>query len=709
MLSFTPEQQTIVLAIKKYNVLVDAIAGSAKSSTCLLMAKEYQNKNILLLTYSQKLKEETRKRIILNGLENIESHSFHSFASKYYKPCPTDIPLLEILEKGTRPRIPFSFSIICVDEVQDMTESLYKFVYKLYYDNQKTARLCILGDRNQCIYKFKEADERYIILAEEVFNYNTFIWRKCTLSTSFRINKETAEAVNNTMIHHTRLNAIKTGAKPEYHACNLFCRDKDESVPYIKIKQLLKTNRPEEIFVLAHSVKQSHSKNDNKKPVAILANILSHDNIPVYVPSSDDEKINIKVLTGKVPFLSFHQSKGLETKHVIIIGFDNFYTDNILKLTTKTCPNELYVAVTRHTETLTVFQNEAGSPPSFMNQSLIPKYWDVYNFTKSTGEKPKDYSKTSYYVTELLDYTRQEVMLECIKLLKINKILPPREHIDIETIVKQKWGYEDVSGLLGVVIPAYFEQLLKNETTIHNYIKQMATGDVLDTELTIKDIKSLDLNKITKLSPKTIQDLIKIGIKWYCISTGFIIKNNQIVNLDLINSDQMTKCLEYLGLLKIPISARFEEKVVRELDEKKIIGRIDCITGTTIYEFKCTKEFKSEHILQTALYLWLSGNTKKAQLFNILSGELLEISGTDTDLRNIVIQLVNAKFKKNFIYSDDHFLRKIFSYKKYIDSKEGVDEDSDSILLEEEIVEEEPQQEYVSLLGDDFGRLDSIY
>lgn len=714
-LDFTPsaEQETIVHAIKKNNVLVDAIAGSAKSSTCLLIAKKYPHKNILLLTYSQKLKEETRKRIVLNGIENMESHSFHSFANKYYKPCPNDIPMYEIIDTGQKPKKEFAFSIICVDEVQDMTELLYKFVYKLYYDNKKTAKLCILGDRNQCIYKFNQADERYIILAEQVFGFNDLNWRNCTLSTSFRINKETTEAVNNTMLNQDRLHAVKSGAKPRYYCANLFCRDKNENEIFLRIKELLRlrpqqTKVYEDIFVLAYSVKQaSHSTNDNKRPVSILANMLVLDNIPVYVPTTDDQKIDIKILQGKIPFLTFHQAKGLEAKHVIIVGFDNFYTDKILRCGNE-CPNELYVAVTRHTETLSVFQNATSSPPNFMNTSLISTYWDVYNFRQGPKVVTTDNTRNTHFITELLEYTRQDVMTKCVKMLTIKKLRPAKEYIGIETVVEQRWGYEDISGLLGVVIPAYFEQLLKSKTTIHEYIKEISKGESLEAELSGEDIKSLRLEKVLDLQPTKIKDIIKIAIKWYCISTGFIVKNNQIVNLGFINSEQMAKCLENLGLLKISKQAKFEVRAVREIGEKKLIGRIDCLDGENLYEFKCVGELRNEHILQTALYMWLFHNEKKGFLFNILSSELIEISCPDTVLRDMVVLLLDAKFKRNWITTDDQFLNEIYKFKKYVDKCEI--EPVETVVKQVENEEEENEECVESnILGDDFGRPSSIY
>lgn len=667
------EQSFAISSLKNGNVILDSIAGSGKSTTCIHIAKTYTNKNILVLTYSQKLKEEMRTRVTSLGVENLSVHSFHSFANQYYTPCPTDEGLVHLINNSLQPKTNFGFSIIIIDEVQDMKDLLYKLVYKIYYDNRKTAKLCIIGDRNQCIFQFNSADERYLLLADQVFNFNTKPWTKCALSTSWRFSIETADAINWTMMGYKRLTAAKLiGYKPKYYCCNLFCKDQDENEPFQIIKDLLaKGANFDDIFVLSYSVKQSRLlKEKCERPINILANMLVHDNIPVFVPSSDDQIVNKQVILGKIAFLSFHQCKGLETKHVLIIGFDNFYLDKILKWEVSTCPNELYVATTRHKENLFVFQNARSGAPNFMNQDLLTTYWEVHNFRRGPVIKHKETQKTQIWVTELLDYVKQEVVEKCMKLLKITKEKRAVEYIKIDTVVKQKWGYEDVSGLLGVAIPAYFEQMLKSKTTIHEYIKNIVGGDTIE-DFTAKDVGALNLDTVVSLQPKKIKDIVKIAIKWYCISTGFLVKNNQIVNLNLVSKEQMAMALGYLNELKISRKSQFEKRETRKYEVKTLIGRVDCIDGDTIYEFKCCPDsFKHEHVLQVALYVWIFNNKKKGLLFNILSGELWRVEGTDENLFECVKLLMEAKFNKKYIQTDDQFLEYTYLLKKYVDDCE---------------------------------------
>ena len=52
-----------------------------------------------------------------------------------------------------------------------MTDIYFKLICKIYIDNQIYAKLCILGDKNQSIYDFKDADERFLIYSDKLFNF----------------------------------------------------------------------------------------------------------------------------------------------------------------------------------------------------------------------------------------------------------------------------------------------------------------------------------------------------------------------------------------------------------------------------------------------------------------------------------------------------------------------------------------------------------
>ena len=98
---YTPsqEQQYIIDSIAKgHNIVVDAVAGSGKTTTILNMAKTFYDRKILQVTYNSQLKSEVREMVKKHDIFNLEVHSYHSLCVKYYDPvCYTDQRMLHVL------------------------------------------------------------------------------------------------------------------------------------------------------------------------------------------------------------------------------------------------------------------------------------------------------------------------------------------------------------------------------------------------------------------------------------------------------------------------------------------------------------------------------------------------------------------------------------------------------------------------------------
>jgi len=128
------------------------------------VAKAAPQKRILLLTYNARLKLETRERVKRCGLERtLEVHSYHSMGVKYYDTsCFQTEGISRVLRQRTPPRTPLPhFDLVIIDEAQDQTKTLYDFVQKLLSDLPGPyPQLMVVGDENQCIYSFMDADAR---------------------------------------------------------------------------------------------------------------------------------------------------------------------------------------------------------------------------------------------------------------------------------------------------------------------------------------------------------------------------------------------------------------------------------------------------------------------------------------------------------------------------------------------------------------------
>ena len=82
MFEKTYEQKRILKSLKNYNVIIDSVAGSGKTTTNLFIAKDNPTKKILLLTYNASLKFETRNKVgelEINNLEVSEEDSGDDF------------------------------------------------------------------------------------------------------------------------------------------------------------------------------------------------------------------------------------------------------------------------------------------------------------------------------------------------------------------------------------------------------------------------------------------------------------------------------------------------------------------------------------------------------------------------------------------------------------------------------------------------------
>ena len=85
MNSPSEEQKIIIDYVKnKNNVIVDACAGSGKSTTILSMAKQLNRRKFLQLTYNSLLRHEVKDKIKELKLKNITVHTYHSLAVRYY-------------------------------------------------------------------------------------------------------------------------------------------------------------------------------------------------------------------------------------------------------------------------------------------------------------------------------------------------------------------------------------------------------------------------------------------------------------------------------------------------------------------------------------------------------------------------------------------------------------------------------------------------
>ena len=686
------EQEIIVES--KLNIIVDAVAGSGKTTTILHMGLNYPDKNIFQITYNNMLKREVRKKVNRLCITNMNIHTYHSLAVNYYDDFGyTDEEIKKILikKKSLKPNIINKpIDILFIDESQDMILDYLNLVKKFLSDTNSNPQIIILGDKNQGIYDFKGADIKFLTLADKIWQI-PFI--KLNLTQSYRLTDQIGWFVNNIMLGYERIYTSKPGPKVDYYICNSF--DIYKKIGKY-LRNIINTENilPSDIFILVPSVKTLDS------PYKKLENYLVKYNIKCTTPTSDDAKLDENVISNKVVFTTFHQSKGRERKVVILYNFDDSYTQFYIKNTinpdtinpdtinpdtinpdTK-CPNILYVGVTRASWKLILIQDSRSKPLNFLNLSKLKtnNYLNIItthkqNISNINLLKNQEIKKIS--VSELVKFISISAMEQIIIMIEKNLFIEkvkPTNLIDIPNKIKIETGnliiWEDVSDLNGLVIPAIYESILnKTTSTIENYVYKK-----IQDKFIWADIKKY-AGKVN-LPAKNINDYLKVGNIYNSIQNKLHARLAQIKKYNWLNTNMVTQCHERMNMInnstifEIPISNSDSDYVEYEHEIFGLIhikGRIDAISENYVWEFKCVDNFTIEHKLQLILYNWMwekaNLNTiygkKDFCLLNIKSGQVLKLNWIDNYyvIEQIIEILLHEKYliKKNL--NDVEFIK----------------------------------------------------
>lgn len=702
------EQQTIVTAINTgKNVKINAVAGSGKTTTILHIAQAFPKKRILVLTYNARLKDDGRKKVEALALSDVDVHSYHAFCVKHYHHSGfRDEQIIKFIRQKYVPKAPFEYDMIIIDEAQDITPLYYQLIRKIYHDNRvSSAQLCIIGDTRQCIYQFKKADARFLMLAENTFNWNQRGWITQTLSESFRITTPMAAFLNECLLNEQHITSKKAWEdKPRYLICNAF---KDE--PFYQIKRLLRQGySAEDFFILAPSVSLN-----KKTPIIRLENKIKQElpEIPIYITSAD-EIVNPKLVQGKMVFSTFHAIKGLERKVVLIYNFDKSYFDYYAKDENPfQCPNTLYVACTRALEQLILIHHYKNDYLPCLNQTTLPTYTDVINLAyQSTSAQSSDSYLREYPVTEFLQYLDSIFLTEAVQKLAKTTHRKRGRKIPMHDMIRQQNGtWEGVSAINGTAIPLYYELMLTGKNQIIEFFYQVLehhlaqiwqTGgkqmeklhghgiDLTNYTYQVYDPKKRQtverhaytdkyLEGLLK-KPRIIQRLLHIDITNLHIHDCLFLANvigsyqeqtyykiYQIVKHTWMTEETVQQCMERLDQLEISADADFERGYEAKInDECRLYGFLDCVdhTNRKVYEFKCVSKLEPTHYLQLAIYGWLLSKHRNVEyqlyLYNILTDRLIEIAYDPTTFKDIIDAIYELKYQRNTVLSDKAFIQK---------------------------------------------------
>ncbi len=702
MVTLNNEQRKIIYHVKKgKNVVVDAVAGTGKTTVTLKIAKSNSVKKVLQLTYNKSLKHEVREKIKKEKITNIKVHTYHSLAYNYYSnKGHKDIEIHRIVEENKKILKEIEeFDILIIDEAQDMTKLYFKLIVKYLKDYGKKVQIVILGDYMQGLYEFKGSDVRFLTLGCEIWKESGLLksnkFRLCTMKTSYRITNQMCEFINKVMIGNERMKANREGAKVNYIRNN---RQNIEKIVYNDIKKLLDEGvKPNDIFILGGSIK------GEKSNIRRLENMLVEKDVPCHVPMMENENMDERVVNGKIVFSTLHSVKGRERKYVYLVGFDNSYFRYYGRdMDREICPNTLYVGCTRGSEELNVLEGDnfpGDRPLEFLKLSHLDMKKEEYiNFRgmHQTYFKKIDENEFNQRVkitaTDLIKFLSVNVYEEISNILEKIVVIENKaeEPIEIPSIIQTKNGnFEEVSDLNGIVITSIYYDMLKEiwDESDQNILLELIEEKLI--ELKGKNQKFLQpyLEKMPE-KIETIEEYLYMANINQAIQESLYFRLKQIeeneynwLPAEVIQEckDRLKKTISADSVEKKPL---IEENIMHsswedehiEIDELlkeefmeifRFTGRIDLITDTILWELKCTSEITTEHILQLIIYAWLyemrpdytEEKKKEYKLFNIKTGELIRIDATKEDLTDIIKILLRNRFQKESKKSDEEFIR----------------------------------------------------
>lgn len=679
------EQLQIINAINSgKNVIVDAVAGSGKT-TCVLSLADRLEKRILQVTYNKDLKCEVRQKVERLGLQDkLEVQNYHSLACKYYGiDAFTDRNIKQLITDD----VPLSrgkvFDLLVIDETQDMKPEYFKLINKFIKDNDLyDVQFLILGDVKQALYQFMGSDSRYLSHFDVVMCCQPFT--RLNLYTSYRVTNQIAQFVNEILYKRpatdataSQMQATRDGEKVTL--VKYFYYDNDSQKKLVqwivnKICQLKqKGYKNDDIFILLPTVR-SDSKHQLFK---LLQNRLAYKGFYIYVPSDDFVEIDPRVMINKIVFTTIHQSKGRERPIVFVFNFDNSYFKYFNRSADpNVCPNTMYVATTRARDQLYVIEGTDQGKLPFVGTMRKNSYLDVVDLRVGCPFIAK--SKSSV-VRPKFRFLPDNV-LETLELLSetcFTRLKPREMDTKFTTVVKNAVTnpdegevdlYEYVCDLTGTAIPAYYEAKMGGAVSIIDIMLQFTTDEthmyvVQFLEKFNLTPASYNTGKATLADAVTINDLLYLANVYNTSISGDVYRLRQVMTYDWVYEEDLQSCMDVLkteidSTKKTTYEKFFSHTLTfEELGDFYLSGRIDIINGKDLYEIKCTNEITIHHKLQLIYYAWLCQKKhENYYLLNIRTGEKWSLDAKSDACKEMFRIILESRLIDAPCSADDEFI-----------------------------------------------------
>lgn len=402
----TQQQNNAVDAVLRdgRHVVLTALPGCGKSKVAYAMIEQCEDTNILMLAYNRGLNDKSNTCIQALGLpptKHVRSYTFHGLLSTLTGTlCCNDEQFtngLEVLEKNGTSWDRKDFTLLILDETQDIRPSYFKLVRMLVRSvctHPDKLRIVLLGDKNQLLYNFyhfDRADARFLTLGALLFRtVNTRTWESLQLTQSFRSTFAVSSFLNALVPNHCMQPRNMHACEPvELYICNTYTDPSRYILNYVN-----DTISPANILILCPSLNE-------RSPAKAVVRTLIRNNVQVMVNRSgklsdniEHSNINVAPLAELVHVKTYCASKGLEAPLVIIIHSRRSLFEAI--------DNSTYVALSRSIQKLVIFHDRTFTTHEQVCR-LYKNLPDIGTCIVHTHIVPQDTAQATVHISKLSD------------------------------------------------------------------------------------------------------------------------------------------------------------------------------------------------------------------------------------------------------------------------------------------------------------------
>ena len=306
------------------HVQIEAVAGSGKSTTLLMLATAHPELRFVLLTYNARLQRDVEARARELRLANVQVRTYHAAAgAAYSRLIRDDLTLRAALAAPPRPehvaRASLLADALLLDECQDMTLAYHALVDYLgeaahagtAARRQAGPQFVVVGDVRQAINGYKGARVEFLSECADFFGcgadgQSSRAWSKCALRTSYRLTPATARFINAHVLRAEVLvggNTRDRNLRPAFLVTRFRTAARDMGRT---VRAVVQQYGAENVAILAPSVRAVGG--GGTSPLAALVRTELHG-IPVHLAGDTDDQREPELARGKLVVSSFHSFK----------------------------------------------------------------------------------------------------------------------------------------------------------------------------------------------------------------------------------------------------------------------------------------------------------------------------------------------------------------------------------------------------------------